>query len=95
MLEGKLDFKLAGEEAQASAGDLIRLGMGAPHGIFNKSDQTANVLFWVSPTRRLYDLFRGLHNLKEQKPEAVVALAATSTSCRRLPEHRARYWAKG
>jgi hypothetical protein len=34
------------------------------------------VLFWVSPTRRLYDLFRGLHNLKEQKPEAVVALAA-------------------
>ena len=59
MLEGKLDFMLGGAEAQATAGDLIRLGMGVPHGIFNKSDQTAKVLFWVSPTRKLYDLFWG------------------------------------
>jgi quercetin dioxygenase-like cupin family protein len=28
MLEGKLDFMLGGAEAQATAGDLIRLGMG-------------------------------------------------------------------
>ena len=47
MLEGKLDFMLGGAEAQATPGDLIRLGMGVPHGIFNKSDQTAKVLFWV------------------------------------------------
>src|SRR5260370_38736739 len=46
MLEGKLDFMLAGADAQATPGDLIRLGMGVPHGIFNKSDQTAKVLFW-------------------------------------------------
>jgi quercetin dioxygenase-like cupin family protein len=59
MLEGRLDFFLAGSEAQATPGDLIRLGMGVPHGIFNKSD-----LFW------------GLHNMKEQKPEDVVAMAA-------------------
>ena len=76
MLEGKLDFMLAGADAQATAGDLIRLGMGVPHGIFNKSDQTAKVLFWVSPTQKLYDLFWGLHNMKEQKPEDVVAMAA-------------------
>ncbi|MFH1342443.1 MAG: cupin domain-containing protein [Pseudomonadota bacterium] len=76
MLEGKLDFMLGGAEAQATAGDLIRLGMGVPHGIFNKSDQTAKVLFWVSPTRKLFDLFWGLHNMKEQKPEDVVAMAA-------------------
>jgi uncharacterized RmlC-like cupin family protein len=76
MLEGKLDFMLAGSEAQATSGDLIRLGMGVPHGIFNKSDQTAKVLFWVSPSRKLYDLFWGLHNMKEQKPEEVVAMAA-------------------
>ena len=50
MLEGKLDFMLGGADAQATPGDLIRLGMGVPHGIFNKSDQTAKVLFWVSPT---------------------------------------------
>src|SRR2546428_3922030 len=71
-----LDFMLAGADAQATPGDLIRLGMGVPHGIFNKSDQTAKVLFWVSPTQKLYDLFWGLHNMKEQKPEDVVAMAA-------------------
>jgi quercetin dioxygenase-like cupin family protein len=76
MLEGKLDFMLGGADAQATPGDLIRLGMGVPHGIFNKSDQTAKVLFWVSPTQKLYDLFWGIHNLKEQTPDAVVALAA-------------------
>jgi hypothetical protein len=41
-----------------------------------KSDQAAKVLFWVSPSQRLYDLFWAIHNMKEQKPEDVVALAA-------------------
>ena len=30
MLEGKLDFMLGGADAQATPGDLIRLGMGVP-----------------------------------------------------------------
>lgn len=34
MLEGKLDFVLGDSESQATPGDLIRLGMGVPHGIF-------------------------------------------------------------
>jgi hypothetical protein len=33
-------------------------------------------MFWVSPTRRLYDLFWGIHTMREQTPDAVVALAA-------------------
>jgi hypothetical protein len=33
-------------------------------------------LFWVSPTRRLYELFWAIHNLKEQNPDVVVQLAA-------------------
>ena len=32
--------------------------------------------FWVTPTRRLYDLFWAIHNMKEQKPDEVVALSA-------------------
>ena len=76
ILEGKLDFMLDGADTQATPGDLVRLAMGIPHGIFNKSGQTAKVLFWVSPSRRLYDLFWAIHNLKEQTPDAVVALAA-------------------
>lgn len=76
ILEGKLDFMLGGADAQATPGDLVRLPRGVPHGIFNKSDQSAKVLFWVSPTRRLYDLFWGIHNMKDQNPGDVVALAA-------------------
>jgi quercetin dioxygenase-like cupin family protein len=76
ILEGKLDFMLGGGELQGAPGDLVKLARGIPHGIFNKSDQPAKVLFWVSPTRRLYDLFWAIHNMKEQNPPEVVALAA-------------------
>jgi len=57
-------------------GDLIRLPMNQPHGIFNKSDQTVKCFFWVSPTRRLYDLFWAIHSMKDQNPPDVVALSA-------------------
>ena len=76
LLEGQLDLVLDGRDFMATAGDLIRLPMGIPHGIFNKSEQVAKALFWVTPTRKLYDLFWGIHSLAEQKPEDVVALAA-------------------
>jgi hypothetical protein len=33
-------------------------------------------MFWVSPTRRLYDLFWAIHNMPEQTPAEVVALSA-------------------
>ena len=76
MLEGRFDLMLAGKDVVANPGDLIRLPMGVPHGIFNKSGSTVKCLFWVSPTRRLYDLFWGIHNMKEQNPPDVVALSA-------------------
>jgi quercetin dioxygenase-like cupin family protein len=76
MLEGRMDVVLDKQELFANAGDLIRLPMGSPHGLFNKSDRVVKCLFWVSPTRRLYDLFWAIHNLPEQTPAEVVALAA-------------------
>ena len=76
ILEGQLDFFLDGADTQATPGDLVRLPMGKPHGIFNKSQQNAKTLFWVSPTRRLYELFWAIHNMREQKPDDVVKLAA-------------------
>jgi quercetin dioxygenase-like cupin family protein len=76
MFEGKLDCVLDGREFYAGAGDLIRLPMAIPHGFFNKSDQPVKCLFWVTPTRRLYDLFWAIHAMKEQKPDEVVALSA-------------------
>jgi quercetin dioxygenase-like cupin family protein len=76
LFEGRIDLWLDGRDFVATAGDVIRLPMGQAHGIFNKSEQTVKCLFWVSPTRRLYDLFWGIHSMKEQKPDEVVALAA-------------------
>jgi len=76
LFEGRLDLVLDGREFVATPGDLIRLPMQVAHGIFNKSDQTVKCLFWVSPTRRLYDLFWAIHGMKEQTPAEVVALSA-------------------
>jgi quercetin dioxygenase-like cupin family protein len=76
ILEGRLDFWLNGQETSAVAGDTVRLPMGEPHGIFNKSDQTVTCLFWVAPTGRLFELFQALHDMPEQIPEEVVKIAA-------------------
>ena len=76
ILEGTLECWLDGTDASARPGDLVRLPRGEPHGIFNRSGAVAKCLFWVAPTGRLFDLFRGIHAMAEQEPGAVVALAA-------------------
>ena len=76
MLDGKFDLVLEGREFTATTGDLIRLPMQIPHGIFNKTDQTVKCFFWVTPTRKLYDLFWAIHSMREQTPPEVVALSA-------------------
>jgi quercetin dioxygenase-like cupin family protein len=76
MFEGRMDAVIDGREYVATAGDLIRLPMNIPHGLFNKSEQPIKCLFWVTPTRKLYDLFWAIHGMKEQSPPDVVALSA-------------------
>ncbi|MFY8038859.1 MAG: cupin domain-containing protein [Bosea sp. (in: a-proteobacteria)] len=76
MLEGRLELMLDGREMQAGPGDLVRMPMGLPHGIFNRSGEAVKCLFWVSPTRRLYDLFWAIHSMADQNPAEVVALSA-------------------
>lgn len=77
MLEGRFDLVLDGAEAVAEPGDLVRMPMGIPHGIFNKTNSEVKCLFWVSPARRLFDLFWALHNLgPEANPADVVAISA-------------------
>ena len=76
MLEGRLDAVIDGKEFAATASDLIRLPMNIPHGLFNNSEQPVKCVFWVTPTRKLYDLFWAIHSMKEQKPDEVVALSA-------------------
>jgi quercetin dioxygenase-like cupin family protein len=76
LLEGALDFWLDGETSAATVGDLAKLAKGIPHGIYNNSDADAKALFWVSPTRSLFELFEGIHALDPQNGETVAALAA-------------------
>jgi len=77
MLSGRFDLMLDGKDVTAYPGDLIRLPQGLPHGIFNKTDTDVKCLFWVSPSRRLYDLFWALHNLgPTPDPAEVVAISA-------------------
>jgi quercetin dioxygenase-like cupin family protein len=76
ILEGTLDFWLEGETSAAVPGDLVRLAKGRPHGIYNNSQETAKALFWVAPTRSLFELFQGIHALEPQTGETVAALSA-------------------
>ena len=76
LLEGQLELMLDGREVLARSGDLVRMPMGIAHAIYNRSERQAKCLFWVSPTRRLYDLFWAIHNLPEQTPAEVVALSS-------------------
>ena len=63
--EGELDLKLDGEWTKATAGDLVRMPAGIPHGYFNKSDKPCRALFWVSPAGKLKDLFEQLHDMED------------------------------
>lgn len=72
--EGELDLKLDGQWSKAKAGDLVRMPKGIPHGYFNKSDQPARALFWVSPAGKLKELFEELHEMTDE--EAVIKISA-------------------
>lgn len=74
VLEGQLELKLDGKWQTAKVGDLVRMPRGIPHGYFNKSDQPARGLFWVSPAGKLHDLFKVLHNMSDV--EAVIKASA-------------------
>ncbi len=74
MLDGKFELFLDGQTRFASTGDLIRMPMGIPHGIFNKSGAPVRALFWVAPARGLYELFTRIHNVAD--PNEVIRIAA-------------------
>jgi 2-polyprenyl-6-methoxyphenol hydroxylase-like FAD-dependent oxidoreductase/quercetin dioxygenase-like cupin family protein len=76
VLDGELTVFDGAADRPGRPGDLVRLPMGQPHGLFNRSGATALCLFWVTPTARLYDLFVAIDAMQDQNPDDVVALAA-------------------
>lgn len=74
MLEGEWRLILDGQTHHARAGDLVRMPRGIMHGYFNDSAAVARAFFWVSPARKLHDLFKAIHNVPD--PAEVVRLSA-------------------
>jgi quercetin dioxygenase-like cupin family protein len=70
VLEGELDLILAGQRHKARPGDLVRMPLGIAHGYYNNGTVPARALFWVTPARKLRQLFDALHNLTDME-EAV------------------------
>jgi quercetin dioxygenase-like cupin family protein len=74
LIEGTFDLYLDGKWTKAGTGDLVCMPMGLPHGYYNRSDKTTRALFWVTPARKLKDLFDQLHDLTD--PAEVVRRSA-------------------
>ena len=74
VLDGTYTLYLDGDWTTAGPGDLVRMPRGVPHAYYNRSDEAARSVFWVSPGGRLANLFGLLHDL--QDPEEVVRLSA-------------------
>jgi mannose-6-phosphate isomerase-like protein (cupin superfamily) len=73
LLEGKLEFVIGSEEANAGPGELVSLPKGIAHSIHNRSGRVVKCIFWVSPTRMLYDFFGKISGMKD--PAEVERLA--------------------
>lgn len=68
------ELLLDGQTCFAAAGDLVRLPMGIPHGIFNKSTAPVRALFWLAPANRAYEMFSRMNNVAD--PGEVIRIAA-------------------
>lgn len=65
ILEGTYTLYLDGEWLTAGPGDTVRLPRGLPHALYNRSEDAAQSLVWVSPAGRLAQLFDRLHDLND------------------------------
>lgn len=74
VLEGVLSLDTASGSQEAGPGAVLTLPRGAWHGLFNRSAGDVRCLFWVSPTARLFELFRAIDGVGD--PAEVVRLAA-------------------
>lgn len=74
VFEGEYTLYLDGDWHTARAGDTVRMPRGIAHAYFNRSDEPASSMFWVSPGGKLANLFRLLHDLEDA--DEVVRLSA-------------------
>ncbi len=65
VLDNKFDLYLDGQHHVAEKGALVRMPAGIPHGYYNITDAPTRAIFWVTPGRRLRELFDTLHNMTD------------------------------
>jgi hypothetical protein len=75
LLEGEMELTLDGQLHALHRGGMARMPRGIPHGYKNVGSIMVRALFWVSPTRKLHELFSRLHDLTD--PMEVVKISAT------------------
>lgn len=75
ILQGEMELTLAGSMHRAAMGSTVRMPRGIPHGYKNVGSRTVRALFWVSPARKLHELFTRLDGLTD--PAEVVRISAT------------------
>ena len=75
LIDGQVELILDGQTHTLTTGGLARMPMGIMHGYRNVGSKVSRSLFWVSPTRKLHELFKLIHNVPD--PAEVIRLAAT------------------
>lgn len=74
VLSGDLEVEFGADVQKAGPGDTVRMPMGEPHGIFNRSGAEATCVFGVAPSRKLFDLFEALDGVTD--PAELVRISA-------------------
>lgn len=74
VLSGDLEIEFGDEALRAGTGDVVRMPMGRPHGIFNRSGVEANAMFGVAPAAKLFALFQKLDGVTD--PDELVRISA-------------------
>ncbi len=75
VLEGEMELTLDGQHHALKRGGLARMPLGMPHGYANAGSGLVKSFFWVSPARKLHELFGKLDKLTD--PAEVVRISAT------------------
>ena len=74
MLTGNLEIEYGADAHKAAPGDTIRLPLGIPHGIFNRSGAEVTCVFGVAPARKTFELFGKLDGVTD--PAELVRISA-------------------
>jgi quercetin dioxygenase-like cupin family protein len=68
VLEGRLTARVAGEERELRAGEVLEIPRGVPHQIWNRGDGTARAVWQTRPAGRTEQWFRSIdRTLREER----------------------------